>query len=162
MTLEQWRRAAQWPLTVAALLFLVVYGWTVVGDLDRGTPALVTDIVMWVIWSGFVIDYAASLRLARPRLRWFVRHLPDLAIVLLPMFRPLRLLRLLTLVRVLQRSTGLALRGRVTLYVIASAGLLVLVGALGALDAQQDAVGANITTFGDAVWWAFTTITTVG
>ena len=35
-------------------------------------------------------------------------------------------------------------------------------GAVAALDAEQDAPGANITSIGDALWWAATTVTTVG
>ena len=35
-------------------------------------------------------------------------------------------------------------------------------GALAVLDAERDAPGANITTAGDALWWAATTVTTVG
>jgi voltage-gated potassium channel len=35
-------------------------------------------------------------------------------------------------------------------------------GSLAILDAEQDAPHANITTFGDALWWAATTVTTVG
>ena len=35
-------------------------------------------------------------------------------------------------------------------------------GAVAALDAEQDAPNANITTIGDALWWAATTVTTVG
>jgi voltage-gated potassium channel len=38
----------------------------------------------------------------------------------------------------------------------------VLFGALAVLDAEQQAKGANITAFGDAVWWACTTVSTVG
>jgi voltage-gated potassium channel len=34
--------------------------------------------------------------------------------------------------------------------------------AIAVLDVERDAEGANITTFGDAVWWAATTVTTVG
>ncbi len=30
------------------------------------------------------------------------------------------------------------------------------------LSFEQDAPGANITTGGDAIWWAFVSITTVG
>ena len=30
------------------------------------------------------------------------------------------------------------------------------------LDAEQNPPGANITTFGDALWWACETVTTVG
>lgn len=35
-------------------------------------------------------------------------------------------------------------------------------GAVAVLDAEQDAAGANISTFGDALWWSATTVTTVG
>lgn len=38
----------------------------------------------------------------------------------------------------------------------------VALGSITVLDAEQDAKGANITTFGDALWWACTTVTTVG
>ncbi len=34
--------------------------------------------------------------------------------------------------------------------------------ALAVLDAEQNAPGSNITNIGDALWWAFATITTVG
>jgi voltage-gated potassium channel len=36
------------------------------------------------------------------------------------------------------------------------------VAALAMLDAERDAPNANITSIGDALWWAVTTITTVG
>jgi voltage-gated potassium channel len=35
-------------------------------------------------------------------------------------------------------------------------------GALATLDAKRNSPGANITTFGDGLWWAATTVTTVG
>jgi voltage-gated potassium channel len=35
-------------------------------------------------------------------------------------------------------------------------------GAVTVLDAERNAPGANITSFGDALWWASTTVTTVG
>ena len=43
-----------------------------------------------------------------------------------------------------------------------AAGTAVGLGALSALDAERDAPGATITSFGDAVWWAWATVTTVG
>jgi len=83
-------------------------------------------------------------------------------IVALPFFRPLRLLRLVTLLSVLHRTVGETLRGRVVTYVAGSAALLVFVGALAVLDVEQWAPDAKIRTFGDALWWATATITTVG
>lgn len=144
-----------------AMLFLAAYAWQVVGRIEgRGADWL--EAAMWVTWGVFALDYAANLWLAEDRRRWFVRNLHELLIVALPFFRPLRLLRLVTLLSVLHRTVGETLRGRVVTYVAASAALLVFVGALAVLDVEQSAPDAKILTFGDAVWWAVATITTVG
>lgn len=108
------------------------------------------------------MDYAANLYLAPQRGRWFLRNLHELFIVILPALRPLRLLRLVTLLRILRRAGGNALRGRIITYVLAAATLRIYAGALAVLDVEENARGSNITNFGDAVWWAMTTITTVG
>ncbi|MEX1077588.1 MAG: potassium channel family protein [Homoserinimonas sp.] len=161
MTLTRWERASDWPLTCAAVAFLGVYAWSVIGNL-QAPDDVVAEAIMGVIWALFAIDYLVSLVLAKPRGRWFVTHLHELAIVLLPMLRPLRLLRLIVLVAVFQRAAGNALRGRVTLYIIAVSLMLIVVAGLGILDVEQNADGSNITNIGDAFWWAFVTITTVG
>ncbi|WP_235506503.1 ion channel [Terrabacter sp. Root181] len=80
----------------------------------------------------------------------------------LPLLRPLRLLRLLALVRILDRSAANNLAGRVLVYVAGAASVAVGLGALAVLDAERAAGGANITTIGDALWWASATVTTVG
>ena len=117
---------------------------------------------MWTTWGIFAVDYLANLWLAENRSGWFIRNLHELVIVALPFFRPLRLLRLVTLLSVLHRTLGDTLRGRVVTYVAGSAAMLVFVGALAVLDVEQSSPEAKIITFGDALWWAMTTITTVG
>lgn len=102
------------------------------------------------------------LRLAQQRGRWFTRHLVDLAAVALPVLRPLRLLRLVALLSVFQRAAGTSLRGRVVAYTLGSTALLIYVASLAVLEAERHAAQTAITGFGDALWWAFTTITTVG
>lgn len=161
MTQQRYRDLADWPLTVTALVFLGAYAWQVVGRLE-GSAALWLEAVMWATWGIFVVDYLANLWLAGDRSTWFIRNLHELVIVALPFFRPLRLLRLVTLLSVLHRTLGDTLRGRVVTYVVGSATMLVFVGALAVLDAEQSAPDAKIMTFGDALWWAMTTITTVG
>jgi voltage-gated potassium channel len=47
-------------------------------------------------------------------------------------------------------------------YVAGGAALLAYCGALAVLDAERANPEANITSFGDAIWWAITTMTTVG
>lgn len=159
MTLVRWERAVEWPLIVISVLFLTAYSVQVLAT------GLVAEVAVWfmtIAWVLFVVDYAVSLWLAPRRWSWFFRHLPGLAIVLLPMLRPLRLLRLVALVSVLQRVAGNALRGRVVTYVIAASGLLVYIGALAMYDAEKAAPNSSIQSLGDAAWWAIVTITTVG
>ena len=74
----------------------------------------------------------------------------DLAAVALPVLRPLRLLRLITVLKVLNRRAGATLRGRVAIYLVTSTGLVVFVAALAMLEAERPAPEANVRTFGDA------------
>ncbi len=159
---ERWEELGNWPLTLAALLFLGVYAWPIlVPDLSGGW-ATACRVVALGAWAMFAIDYAVRLALSIDR-RAFVRsNVFDLIVVALPVLRPLRLLRLVTLLSVLNRHAGSSLRGRVAIYVAGASALVILVAALAALDAERDAPGATITSFGDALWWAMTTVTTVG
>jgi len=82
--------------------------------------------------------------------------------VALPLLRPLRLLRLVVLIAALQKAIGGAIRGRVIVYTACSVVLLVYVASLAILETERFQPESKITTFGDAVWWSITTITTVG
>lgn len=157
---RRWRRLSEWPLTIAAVLFLVAYSWQVIGQLS-GLGAVIAEAVVNVTWAVFVLDYVVNLVLARDRWRWFGRHLADLVVVALPILRPLRLLRLVTLLQVLQRSTGRLVRGRVVAYTVTASALLIFAAAVAVLDAERGG-GGTIQDFGDALWWAFVTVTTVG
>ena len=159
--LSAWERRSEWPLTAIALAFLAVYAWEVIADL-HGAERAGTELAMNAMWAVFIVDYLVRLALAPQRGRWFVRHLFDLAVVALPVLRPLRLVRLIALIGVLHRGAGTALRGRITAYTAGGVTLLVLVSSLAVLDAERGAPGTPIRTYGEAVWWALATITTVG
>jgi voltage-gated potassium channel len=161
MNQQLWRKHTDWPLMGSAFVFLVAYSVQVIGNLS-GERAAVTEVIIWVTWAMFVIDYVANLALAPQRGRWFVRHLHDLIILALPVLRPLRLLRLVTLLRAMNRVASNELRGRILTYVLGSALLLTYVSALAVLDAEENAAKSNIHNIGDALWWAVVTVTTVG
>lgn len=93
---------------------------------------------------------------------YVMRHWYDVVLIAAPMLRPLRLLRLLAFARILHRSAVGGLAGRVSVYVFGVALMAVGLGALAVLDAERGAPEANITSAGDALWWACTTVTTVG
>jgi len=157
-----WDRRVDWPLTALAVVFLAAYAWGVL-DTSLGADArLAIEIVINGTWVLFGIDYAVRLTLARRKWRFVGRHLLDLVILLLPMFRQLRVLRLVTVLNVLNRQVRGDFRGRVAIYVAATVGLVGFVAALAVLDAERGDPDASITTFGDALWWTITTISTVG
>ena len=159
--LRAWERATEWPLTGAAVVFLAAYAREVLANTQGGAKDA-AELVIDAVWVLFGVDYLVRLALASSRSCWFLHHLPDLAVIALPILRPLRLLRLVTLVGIMQRSAGTALRGRITLYTVGSAALLISTSALAALDAERHEPGASIRAFGQALWWALTTITTIG
>jgi voltage-gated potassium channel len=159
--LQRWERHAEWPLAAAALLFLGLFSEQVLAR-PQGHEAHVLWIVRWAIWGLFVLDYVVRLCLASDRWRWFLHHLLDFAIVALPLLRPLRLLRLLVLIEVLQKAVGDAFRGRIVVYTVSGVLLLIYTASLAVFDEERDQHGATINSFGKAIWWSITTVTTVG
>lgn len=159
---SRWSEIMDWPLMVAAVVFLVAYAIPILHVDASATVRFWCEVVQWVTWAMFAVDYVARLRAAGDRSEWFVRHLFDLAIIVLPMFRQLRLLRLVTVLAAVNRHATVGLRGRVTSYLIGGSALLSFVAALAVLDAERTEVDANIVDFDDAWWWALTTMTTVG
>jgi voltage-gated potassium channel len=162
MTAQRWERLTSWPLTGLALAFLLAYAWPILDPSLPGGARTVTSTFTTVAWLAFAVDYAVRIALADRRWHYVLHHPLDLAVVALPMLRPLRLLRLVTLLSVLNRHAGSALRGRVVSYTIGSAVMLSGIAALAVLDAERRAPQANITGIGDALWWSLTTMTTVG
>lgn len=160
MNSKRWQHIMEWPLVVAALIFLGVYSWQVIGQ-PTGTHAEVALALVIISWFVFVIDYVVSLWLAEHRWDWFRHHLFDLAVIVLPLLRPLRVLRAITVLHVLNRTVGTAVRGRILIYTASASALLVYAASLAVLDAERGTESA-INSFGDAIWWAFVTVTTVG
>jgi voltage-gated potassium channel len=147
---------------VVALLFLGAYAWPI---LDPGLAepwVRLCTAVTWLAWAAFALDYAVRLALAPDRRRFVRRNLLDLAVVVLPLLRPLRVLRVVWVLEILNRKAADSLRGRVASFVVTGTGLVMFVASLAALDAERGHPDANIVTFKDAVWWSFATITTVG
>jgi voltage-gated potassium channel len=159
--LQRWERHAEWPLAAAAVLFLVLFSRQVLVQ-PQGREAHIVWAVDWAIWGLFVVDYVVRLCLANNRWHWFLRHLLDFAIVTLPLLRPLRLLRLLVLIEVLQKAIGDAFRGRIVVYTVSGVVLLIYTASLAVFDKERYLHGATINSFGKALWWSITTVTTVG
>ncbi|MFJ3198975.1 potassium channel family protein [Streptomyces sp. NPDC086989] len=158
----RWERRSQTPLLVLAVAFAVAYAVPIVVPDANTRVHRACTVTEWVVWGAFAADYLMRLGLSTAK-RAFVRtHWLDLGAVLLPMFQPLRLLRLVSTLLLVGRRARMAPQIRLTTYVAGAVVGLLMFGSLAVLSVERDAPGGNIRNLGDAVWWSFTTMTTVG
>ncbi len=151
------------PMLVAALLVVPVVA---VEQSSVGDPWRVLAAVLnWAIWLAFTAEVVVMLAVVPNRWRWLREHpLEVFIVVVTPPFIPgglqgaralrlLRLFRLLRLASLARRAFSLAgLR-----YVAVLAAMTVLVS-----GAAFAAVEPGKKSTWDGVWWAVTTMTTVG
>ncbi|MFD5421946.1 potassium channel family protein [Streptomyces sp. NPDC127069] len=158
----RWERRTQVPLLVLAVAFAVAYAVPIVAP-DAGEAVhLACTHAEWAVWAAFAVDYVVRLGLSGNR-KVFVRtHWLDLAAVVLPLVQPLRLLRLVATLMLVGRRARMAPQIRLTTYVAGAVVGLLMFGSLAVLSVERDAPNGNIKNLGDAVWWSFTTMTTVG
>ena len=159
--LERWDQRTDLWLAGVAIGFLALYSVKVLVRPEGGADKAV-DIALLSVYCIFVADYAVRLYLADPRGRWFIRHLWELPIIVLPFLRPLRLLSLAVVVNALQRAVGQTIRGKVMVYTACGAVAIVYAASLAILDVEGTRPESKIHNLGDALWWATTTVTTVG
>ncbi|RKT04524.1 voltage-gated potassium channel [Streptomyces sp. 3211.6] len=158
----RWERRTQVPLLVLAVAFAVAYAVPIVApDAGEGVHRACTH-AEWAVWAAFAVDYVVRLGLSGNRMVFVRTHWLDLAAVVLPLVQPLRLLRLVATLMLVGRRARMAPQIRLTTYVAGAVVGLLMFGSLAVLSVERDAPNGNIKNLGDAVWWSFTTMTTVG
>ncbi|MFI7340221.1 potassium channel family protein [Streptomyces sp. NPDC050085] len=158
----RWERHTQRPLLAFALAFAVAYAVPIVRpDASRAVNDACL-VVEWVVWGAFALDYLVRLVLAPDRLHFVRSHPLDLLAVVLPLAQPLRLLRVVSTLLLVGRRARMAEQIRLTTYVAGAVVGLLMFGSLAVLSVERESPEGNIKTLGDAVWWSFTTMTTVG
>ena len=121
----------------------------------------------------FLFDFFRSLRLAPNKWGYFLKEggwLDLLGSIPISAFAIFRVARLFRIGRLLRKMTGGQFRHIIfrrlaestLLFTLVFALILVFIISWLVLIAEQNAPGANIKTYHQAVWWAFVTITTVG
>ena len=158
------------PMLLAAVLVIPT---VVIEESHAGGSWPVIGITLdWVVWLAFASELVIMLAVTKARGRWIASHPLELGIVLLtPPFMPvllqglravrlLRLFRLLRLVR-LVRVASLT-RAAFSLNGLRWAAVLTGCTVLGAGAAFAEVEHESHLSTWDGVWWAITTMTTVG
>jgi voltage-gated potassium channel len=160
--LARWEQRTEVPLALAAVAFLVGYAVHVLAPAVTDGWHDLCFAVMLTAWAMFAADYGVRWRLSGQRLRFVRSHWLDALVVVLPLLRPLRIVKLHETVQRRHGQPRFSLHARVITYAGLSTGLLGFAGALAVYSQERGAPGANMKTFGDALWWTCETLTTVG
>ncbi|MCH1403315.1 MAG: ion channel [Candidatus Nanopelagicales bacterium] len=160
--LDAYEHRTALAMVLLAVGYLVLYSFYVLdeGLTSQGLDRL--DTAMNVIWVVFIADLTLRTVLAPKHIAYLVHHPLDVIAVAVPAFRVLRVLRVLTAGQWLI-SRGSRLRfGRTATAVVFAVAFLTYLSSLAVLNAERGAQGADIKSFGDAVWWSLVTMATVG
>jgi len=157
-----WERRTGALLTALGALFLAAYAVRVLRPDISSTGHRAIAAVEYVTWAALAIDLAVRLRLTNDRSRFLRTHVFDLVVLAVPMIRPLRVLRVLSVLLMVHRRVTRTGRLRLSVYVGGTTALIIFVASLAVLDAERRAPGSNIQSYLDALWWTMTTVSTVG
>ena len=158
---------AEFTYMVLGFAYLIIYTVQVLveppAEIYRGLE-LASDAIYWL----FAIDLVLRIiAMGRTLFTWggiitfFSQNWLALAALILPAFRSLRVLRVIVVLRGL--APYLKTRSsKVGMVIGVALPLLLYTSALAIFEAERYADGANITSFEDAIWWAFASVTTVG
>ncbi|MFV9507082.1 MAG: potassium channel family protein [Oscillochloridaceae bacterium umkhey_bin13] len=157
---ERFERAIEIPMLILSLVFLMLVLAQEMTTLDAVTSQTI-EVMLGIIWGSFAAELALKLYLAPDRKAFLISHWADVLIVALPFLRVVRLLRVIPVsmrawrqLRRIFRSNTLSMVGLTSLITLIMSSVLVYLA-----EVPTD---SPIENYGDALWWATATITTVG
>lgn len=161
-TRQRWEKWTALPLLVLSVLFIVAWTIVVIDESLSPQVANALRLTLAVVWLSFLADYLVRLITSSHRGSFVRKNLPDLLSVIFPVFRPFRLMTLLKELPYFRARTASSTRVQFVAYALIFVLLFVYSISLAVLQAERSSPDANITNFGDALWWACVTIATVG
>jgi voltage-gated potassium channel len=149
-------------LTFLALAFLVAFSYPAFIDPVPSSTQALLNIVQWVSWIAFATDLIYGLSNAKSKKKYLRKHPLEVAAVLLPFLRPLRLMRVISFGGLAIQKVAIGRQFAITVKVFLASIFVAYISAVQITITERDIDGSNIKNFGDGLWWAITTVTTVG
>jgi voltage-gated potassium channel len=149
-------------LTFLALAFLVAFSYPAFVDPISTSTQSLLNIVQWITWIAFAGDLIYGLTKAPSKKGYLKKHPLEVAAVLLPFLRPLRLMRVISFGGLAIQKVAIGRQFAITIKVFIASIFVAYISAVQITISERDLVGSNIKNFGDGLWWAITTVTTVG
>jgi voltage-gated potassium channel len=149
-------------LTFLAICFLIAYSYPAFNESISDSTNRYLGLVQWVCWFAFALDLIYGIWKAENRKEYLKRHPLEIASVLLPFLRPLRLMRVISFGSLALQKVAIGRQFAITVKVAISALFISYIAAIQITISERSVEGSNIKTFSDGLWWAVTTVTTVG
>ena len=149
-------------LTLLALCFLIAYSYPAFNEPISDSTNHYLGLVQWVCWFAFALDLIYGIWKAESKKEYLKRHPLEIASVLLPFLRPLRLMRVISFGSLALQKVAIGRQFAITVKVAISALFISYIAAIQITISERSVEGSNIKTFNDGLWWAVTTVTTVG
>jgi voltage-gated potassium channel len=149
-------------LTFLALAFLFTFSYPAFVDPISAATQSFLNSVQWVTWIVFAADLLYGLYGAENKFKYLKKHPLEVAAVLLPFLRPLRLMRVISFGGLAIQKVAIGRQFAITIKVFIASIFIAYISAVQITISERAVEGSNIKTFGDGLWWAVTTVTTVG
>ena len=149
-------------LTVLALTFLFAFSYPAFTDSISDSTNQILGIIQWVCWVAFAIDLLFGLVTSENKVLYLKRHPLEIASVLLPFLRPLRLMRVISFGGLALQKIAVGRQFAITVKVAITTVFVAYIAAVQITITERAVEGSNIKNFADGFWWAITTVTTVG
>lgn len=149
-------------LTVLALIYLAAFSFPAfVTEISLSTQNGL-DIVQWATWALFALDLVIGIWKSDDKKAYLKAHPLEILTVALPFLRPLRLLRVVSFGALVIQKVAVGKQIAITFKVFLFSILIAYIAAVQITITERGVAGSNIKSFGDGLWWAVTTVTTVG
>jgi voltage-gated potassium channel len=149
-------------LTILAIAFLIAFSYPAFVDPISLSVQSSLNYIQWVTWTAFAADLVYGLYTAENKIKYLKRHPLELMAVFLPFLRPLRLMRVISFGGLAIQKVAVGRQLGITIKVIITTVFLAYISAVQITISERAIENSNISNFGDGLWWAFTTVTTVG
>lgn len=159
---QHFERYTAWPVFLASIVFFAATVTLLSGSIHDPDLHRATQIVLAVSYVLVLLDFAIRMVLARREARvYFKRHWFELVGLLLPVLRPFVIIVYLWRLPSFRRS-GTTLRARLLITTFLFMFMYVYIVSSTVWLVERGTPGATIVNLDDAIWWGFSTLSTVG
>ena len=149
-------------LTFLAICFLIAFSYPAFTESVSPSAQTRIELVQWICWLAFAFDLIYGITKADNKVQFIKRHPLEIAAVLLPFLRPLRLMRVISFGGLAIQKIAIGRQLAITIKVALTSLFIAYISAVQVTILERSNESSNIKNITDGLWWAITTVTTVG